>query len=483
MITEGSSLAFFTSHQCVSAYIDDDLIYSFQVPEGARSKTPGNGWHFIKLNTNYNADELTIVLTPSYTSVAGAIPSFSYGDKSAFLSALIKDAMFPTFLCAILFFIGIAVIFTTVFFKKTFHIPLNAVWLGVFSCFLAIWSSLESQMFPLFLGNHLLFNQLTFICLKMMLIPIMLFLQYIYCLKHTRFLDLVCIASLVDIIVTVCLQIFGIYDFRQTLIVDHIVFGVGCLWVITITLYQIITKQFRQREDIKYHFIGFVMVAVCVMADSVYFYYYNPVSASRFTNLGFLVYIIMLIIILLNNAIQLIRMGERAEQIQEIAYKDALTKLGNRSSYEASLSMLKPEQWINMSVAVFDLNNLKYFNDVHGHSMGDYYIIISSEVIQDIFGTKGTVFRTGGDEFYALLDHCEEPEFNDMLRQADERIVALSHSFFDGQMSLASGFAKFDSELDESFSATIQRADRHMYEQKEKMKKERGLPLEREETV
>ena len=38
-----------------------------------------------------------------------------------------------------------------------------------------------------------------------------------------------------------------------------------------------------------------------------------------------------------------------------------------------------------------------------GHATGDYYIIVCSEIIQDIFGMYGKVYRIGGDEFAILM--------------------------------------------------------------------------------
>lgn len=79
---------------------------------------------------------------------------------------------------------------------------------------------------------------------------------------------------------------------------------------------------------------------------------------------------------------------------------------------------------------MFDLNNLKYFNDTHGHATGDYYIIVCSEIIQDIFGMYGKVYRIGGDEFCAVTEGVTEEEFMELRRGMNDRIEALNGRFF-----------------------------------------------------
>ena len=113
---------------------------------------------------------------------------------------------------------------------------------------------------------------------------------------------------------------------------------------------------------------------------------------------------------------------------------------------------------------MFDLNNLKYFNDTHGHATGDYYIIVCSEIIQDIFGMYGKVYRIGGDEFCAVTEGVTEEEFMELRRGMNDRIEALNGRFFENKMSVASGYAAYDKKSDHDIHDTIKRADQKMYE-------------------
>jgi len=55
------------------------------------------------------------------------------------------------------------------------------------------------------------------------------------------------------------------------------------------------------------------------------------------------------------------------------------------------------------SLLAFDLDGLKRINDGVGHAAGDSYIRSVAECLRDGVGASGTVYRTGGDEFAAIL--------------------------------------------------------------------------------
>lgn len=113
---------------------------------------------------------------------------------------------------------------------------------------------------------------------------------------------------------------------------------------------------------------------------------------------------------------------------------------------------------------MFDLNNLKYFNDVYGHSVGDYYIIICSEIIMDIFSRFGEVYRIGGDGFCAVAYDLSEEEFVSCQTEMSKRVNGLNVQFIENRMAIASGYARFDSESDVNLIETAQRADKQMYD-------------------
>ena len=56
-----------------------------------------------------------------------------------------------------------------------------------------------------------------------------------------------------------------------------------------------------------------------------------------------------------------------------------------------------------LSLAVFDLDNFKPFNDTYGHQEGDTILLLVAECIGSLFRSTDHAFRLGGDEFGVLL--------------------------------------------------------------------------------
>jgi diguanylate cyclase (GGDEF)-like protein len=107
-------------------------------------------------------------------------------------------------------------------------------------------------------------------------------------------------------------------------------------------------------------------------------------------------------------ALGLVRAGEAAEieRLTHAARSDTLTGLGNRRAFQEDLSSLIEQRnttGSHFAVLAFDLDGLKQINDQRGHASGDSYIRNVAGCLRDEIGTSGTVYRTGGDEFMALL--------------------------------------------------------------------------------
>jgi diguanylate cyclase (GGDEF)-like protein len=85
---------------------------------------------------------------------------------------------------------------------------------------------------------------------------------------------------------------------------------------------------------------------------------------------------------------------------------DSLTGLANRRAFEDDLTQLIEERNATgqpFSMLAFDLDGLKQINDATGHAAGDSYIRSIADTLREGVGASGTVYRTGGDEFAALL--------------------------------------------------------------------------------
>jgi len=99
------------------------------------------------------------------------------------------------------------------------------------------------------------------------------------------------------------------------------------------------------------------------------------------------------------------------EQIESLAFYDALTKLPNRLLLTERLSqvLLNSKREHHYSAVMFlDLDNFKSLNDTYGHSVGDLLLCQVAKRLKQCVREVDTVARFGGDEFVVILNSLDK---------------------------------------------------------------------------
>ena len=94
------------------------------------------------------------------------------------------------------------------------------------------------------------------------------------------------------------------------------------------------------------------------------------------------------------------------ERLVSEARTDPLTKLANRRAFDDDLSgelERRNSTGSVFSLLAIDLDGLKQINDTQGHQAGDARLRWIADRLTSAVGTRGRVYRTGGDEFMVLL--------------------------------------------------------------------------------
>ena len=161
---------------------------------------------------------------------------------------------------------------------------------------------------------------------------------------------------------------------------------------------------------------------------------------------------------------------------KELARRDELTGTKNKTAYKELEKSVQANidnglDYLPFALVICDANDLKKINDSRGHAEGDKYIQASARLLCDIFD-HSLVFRIGGDEFVVFLrgnDYLTRQELMEELRCRVKENKRL-HS---GPV-LAAGMADYLPNTDHSVEEIFNRADKEMYEDKRKLKGERG---------
>lgn len=152
--------------------------------------------------------------------------------------------------------------------------------------------------------------------------------------------------------------------------------------------------------------------------------------------------------------------------------KDALTGLYNRRRFDMELERVKAEQ-VPVAICVFDVNELKPVNDTLGHGAGDELICGAADCIAQTFDPYGKIFRTGGDEFVAIVDSDLE-DMERLLQKLRETLANWSGKKVK-YLALSCGYAIVENDFETQVVEALKEADRLMYEDKRKYYESRGI--------
>ena len=121
---------------------------------------------------------------------------------------------------------------------------------------------------------------------------------------------------------------------------------------------------------------------------------------------------------------------------------------------------------------MMDVNGLKKVNDTYGHMARDELLIGAAKCIQTTMGEYGRVYRTGGDEFVALME-CTESQLKDML-VTFEHITENWKGTYQSELTISKGIVKCKEHEDMTFEEMKELADKLMYEDKDEYYRHTG---------
>ncbi len=169
--------------------------------------------------------------------------------------------------------------------------------------------------------------------------------------------------------------------------------------------------------------------------------------------------------------LELLRRLHRAKgQLEELARRDGLTGLLNRTAFFAAADAMLREARATrtpLTLLVIDADHFKAINDGYGHAAGDQALRTIAATLRAATRQSDLVGRIGGEEFAVLL-HAAEP--NEAGLVADRIVGAVRLADFRRgdrrvPLSVSVGIAQLEPGLD--LDGLFARADAALYAAKE----------------
>lgn len=446
-------------------FADGESIYSyFPTQPALLGESYGMYIHAIPLPVG--TQTVSVSLTPVYPNAPPALLDTVIEDPGMFIGDIFTEGVSGFSICILMMVLGCIMIIIGIFSEH--HVQSHQIeffTLGVFAMFVGAWSvndTLILQTISQMPAVVRLMNYLTLIFLPYFAVA---FIAYATNNRKSKVLPVLYSIIWINFVLNVGLTTAGISDYFHLVKISQAVIVVAVGMAVYLVIYAVRRKQTEKR------FLRTLLIGVCALAlgaviDLIRFRATITVKQmtstySRMGTLAFLV-IIGLYLILENNRQQI----ETSHELERLAFSDGLTGLKNRIAFHEAEAALRSNPAAECMIIQFDVNNLKKVNDIHGHAEGDRHLSNAARVIRESVGEAGECFRTGGDEFIAILrsKQSDAAATQQIIRQMEQRIAAYNEEEQPPvPLEIAYGMAMFRA-AEGKLELTEQLADERMYQ-------------------
>jgi diguanylate cyclase (GGDEF)-like protein len=164
---------------------------------------------------------------------------------------------------------------------------------------------------------------------------------------------------------------------------------------------------------------------------------------------------------------------KRIKEQQEKSMQDALTKLGNRASFDDYFTkqIVRFHSKENkLAIVVMDLDDFKRINDTYGHTAGDKTLQVISNTLKKVIGDDAFIARYGGEEFVLIFSDINKELLNEKLNNLRMKIAKLPFKFKNNSVSITMSIGASHVQKNDNVHMAFERSDGALYQAKEKGK-------------
>lgn len=473
---EDKTLFFRTHNVVVNVYDGDELIY--KMADNGISDVPAGFDNYVSvpISGDRNSHNIKLEIYRTKSGIGSCIDNVMLGSGSDIMYSVINGSMGAVIFSVVALVLGFAFIFLGATTMREVEKSVGCVYFGIFLVLIALPLAFDTPWAYIYFGNIYFVEVFSRVCVMASLPALVMYVMTFFDVRHINVLKMLCFMSIGLFVISLVLNFTGLVPLAYMIIPTHAVIGVSAL-VTAIELIYYIVKVMGNRKDVsRVYYIGLVFFLVFVISDVLGYYHNNTGDSYTGLRAGLFILIVTAIALCFGDILNLVKLGVKAGKLNQVAFTDANTGLGNSAAFKSKMAELEARR-INyncIGIIQFDVNNLKIINDTKGHEMGDLLIMKAADVISKSFGEIGSCYRVGGDEFVAITTYnhaaaaCEEAidKFEELL----ERFNRNPNRPFD--LRIAYGIAYYTSDM--GYNKTLKEihkiADERMYSKKKELK-------------
>lgn len=476
-MVRGATVLLRTSQQDVQVTVGGQMIYSTKSLDKTIASV-SSAYHLVRLPEDSAGKTITVSLSSPYANYAGFMSQIYIGSKASNLFFLFRENGLRFVIGFLVFCVGLLLIILFLFVREQ-ESKASFTNLGAFFVCAGYWVLVESKMmqfvfpYPVALTNSSIF--------ALSLLPVFSGLYYYntHAKTYKRFGSYV-IAAVTAASFALALASSVNPGLPIRILPYYLMFMMLYLLLFFVS---IISERIRSGRLFTTSVGGIFAFSICALLELV-FYLSNmkTYNQSNFLTMGLLLFCILMMVDSMQNFARIYRTAIKVDALSVLAYTDSLTGLKNRTAFLEALPVIDTNGKNFITIAMYDVNNLKTVNDTKGHLAGDALLRHSAKVIKASLRQEDKVYRIGGDEFVAILHHGTDFDCNALKARLLSVMEKENQKKLSYVLSIAYGFATYSQTTDQTLFDTQARADKSMYECKRTQKAgNHGIEIKQED--
>lgn len=476
-VNRGDMLYIYSRDLVINIYADEQILHYTAENGLAGGENGFDNYILVSVPSYSEAKQLELHIYSASDSDNPGIGNMLVGSESAIIRRLFGENVIPVLSSVIFAVLGIALIIFGVSTRSKLDGYMSSVYFGIFLLLLAFGSVFDTSWAHIVLNNIIYVETSQRIFLSAALPAFLAFIDSFFVTEHVYPIKVLSVLSVVTFAVQLVLNL------TQTLTYSaagtyYLIFIAVCGLVTFEELFVFMiktrgTKALRSQRD---YISVFIFIGCCIIDIIVFL----RISAGNddlfFTRLGLYVMTAVTLFSWFSEILNMIKLGVQAGRIGKIAFTDANTGIGNVAAFKSEFDELETKKfgYKYIGIVQFDVNNLKVINDSRGHEAGDLLIKSAADIINKSFGAVGNCYRTGGDEFVALVtsDHapivCEEAIYN--FNKLIDKFNNDPDKPFDLRIAYGIAYYQNDKTANKTLKEIHKIADERMYDNKKMLK-------------
>lgn len=462
----GKTIALMLGYLDVVCYAGERQIYSDTLDVHTHENSGGYRMHMIDLPEDLEATSLVFRFIPRANgNTVYTVPAFVLGNRlNIVLNYFLKRDAFELFVILVLFLVAFISFAVTVLRRVRAQNPGTFIHIGLLCVDMAIYFATRLWSINYLLaGVHVVLYFLEYTALMLLAAPALAMLRGRLNPGFDKWFTAGIAASLINVVVQYTFIMLQWSEFRSLSVLTQLIL----MYAVLIIAVAFLNTDGRVHQEKRALMISLMPLLVNTIVGVISYWVYGQLAFINLLLLGVVAFVSIQSYNAVHTYLDLQRQSVKKQIYKEMALMDALTRLGNRTAYNAHLQRIETSP-MSQGIISIDLNNLKAINDTYGHLSGDRMIMAFSKILKGVFrgNSRARLFRPGGDEFMIFLEEGRAQEMATYIRQLKKAAATYSVENPDTAISFAAGYALYASDSEMNLEDAIHRADQMMYEDK-----------------